>query len=204
MPPKAGWKSSLVAADHPFHLECHQGADAPLKSGCDLCPRERPLAVGVDRAVLVEPIAGSPGPALGIAQDYELVQVGHHPQVPIRLVERRRGVDAAVADERVGNRREADARSCRRGKAVRRDDLDPRRSGVIDIGDRHPGDLVRELALQNLSALFVRGTLALAANRAERSWHGHLPLAGRLSPSGHGNWPSHSFVTLGHPMGQRK
>ncbi len=106
-----------VAADHPLHLDRHQGADALGEPGGDLRPGERPLAVGVDRAVLVEAVAGRPRPAFRVAQDDELVQVGHHPQVAVRLVQRRRGIDAAVADEGVDDGGEADARPRRPGQA---------------------------------------------------------------------------------------
>jgi hypothetical protein len=104
-----GMKVVLIPASHPLHLERHQGADALAQARGDLRARERALAAGVDRAVLVEPVAWCPGPAFRCPQDDEPVQVGDHPQIPVRLVQRRRRVDAPIAGEGIEYRREPHA-----------------------------------------------------------------------------------------------
>jgi hypothetical protein len=46
---------------------------------------------------------------------------------------------------------------------------------VVDVGDRHAGDLISELPLEDQGPLLICGPLLVVASWAERSWHGQFP-----------------------------
>ena len=183
-----GLEVSLVPADHPFHFERHQGADPLAQAGGQLGPGERALASGVDGAVLVEPVAGCPGPAIRRRQHGQPIQVRDHPEVAFRGGQRGRPVDAARGRERIENRREPQPGPGGPGQAGQRHRLDPCCAAMVDEGRRDPADLARELPLEDLRPALVRGALLLAAELAERPWHRSASL--RLNDGWSGRGPS--------------
>ncbi len=166
-----------VAADHPLDLERHQRADALAQACGDLGAGETALITRVRGAVLAEPVAWRPGPAGRVGQHDEPVQVRHQPQVAVGLVQRRLRIDAAVAAERVNDRREPEAGPGRCRQARQRRRLHPRSAAVVDERDRDGPRPRLEPEGHLLGPVPVRAALVLAAYRAERSWHAHHPSA---------------------------